>query len=78
MLTYAEKIANDASKVSEVDVQRLRSVGFVDQQICDVALCAAFRCFVSRFFDAVGADPRGRLCRQRRAIRKAMTAGKTY
>ncbi|EIM25512.1 carboxymuconolactone decarboxylase family protein [Microvirga lotononidis] len=55
MLTYAEKIARDASQVSPTDIANLRQVGFSDQQICDIALCASFRCFVSRFFDAMGA-----------------------
>ena len=57
MLAYAEKIAQDASRISKADIDRLRAVGFTDQEICDIALCASFRCFVSRFFDAVGAGP---------------------
>jgi uncharacterized peroxidase-related enzyme len=48
MLAYAEKIATDASKVSQRDIDALRAVGFTDRKICDIALCAAFRCFVSR------------------------------
>ncbi len=40
MLAYAEKITKDASRVTETDIDRLRSVGFTDQQICDIALCA--------------------------------------
>src|SRR6476659_4139402 len=55
MLSYAETIAKDASQVTQEHIQRLRGIGFTDVQVCDVALCASFRCFVSRFFDAVGA-----------------------
>jgi uncharacterized peroxidase-related enzyme len=57
MLAYAEKIAIDASKVGPADIDALRQAGFTDQQICDIALCASFRCFIGRFFDAVGAGP---------------------
>lgn len=55
MLSYAEKIAQNASWVSQSDVDRLRATGFSDAEICEIALCASFRCFVSRFFDALGA-----------------------
>ena len=78
MLAYAEKIATDASKVSQRDIDRLRSVGFTDRQICDIALCAAFRCFVSRFFDAVGAGPEPVFIDSNAEFRKAMTVGKAY
>jgi uncharacterized peroxidase-related enzyme len=76
MLAYAEKIATDASQVSEADVGRLRSVGFTDREICDIALCAAFRCFVSRFFDAVGAGPEPVYIDDDEEFRTAMTVGK--
>jgi uncharacterized peroxidase-related enzyme len=57
MLEYAEKVVADASTIDEADVDRLRAHGFSDEQISDIALCAAFRCFISRFFDATGAMP---------------------
>ena len=78
MLSYAEKIAKDASQVSEADIDRLRAVGFTDQEICDIALCASFRCFVSRFFDAVGAGPEAAFIDKDPEHRAALTVGKTY
>jgi uncharacterized peroxidase-related enzyme len=78
MLAYAETIARDASEVTEGDIARLRAVGFTDQQICDIALCAAFRCFISRFFDAVGAGPEATYIDRDDAFRGAMTVGKAY
>lgn len=78
MLAYAEKIAKDASRISQRDIDRLRAVGFTDQQICDIALCAAFRCFVSRFFDAVGAGPEAVYIDSDQEFRTTMTVGKTY
>lgn len=57
MLEYAEKVTIAASKIEQADVDRLREHGFSDAQISDIALCAAWRNFISRFFDAVGAMP---------------------
>jgi len=57
MLAYAEAVARDASRVTEQDIGALRAVGFRDVQIADIALCAALRCFMARFFDATGAGP---------------------
>lgn len=78
MLAYAEHIAIDASQVTEANIDRLRALGFTDQQICDIALCAAFRCFVSRFFDAVGAAPEAVFIDGDEAFRSAMTVGRSY
>ena len=78
MLSYAEKIAQDASQISEVDVDRLRAVGFTDREICDIALCASFRCFVSRFFDAVGAGPEAAFIDEDPEYRAALTVGRAY
>ncbi len=78
MLAYAETIAKDASRVTPQDIERLRSAGFTDRQICDIALCAAFRCFVSRFFDAVGAGPEDAYIDTDEEFRAAMTVGRAY
>lgn len=56
MLAYAEQISRDASKITEADIARLRDVGLSDLNIADIALAAAFRSFMSRYFDAVGAN----------------------
>lgn len=76
MLEYAEKIAIEASKITQSDVDKVRAAGFTDHEICDIALCAAFRCFVSRFFDATGAGPEPAYIDADETFRKAMTVGK--
>lgn len=56
MLAYAEQITIDASCISQVEIDHLRLVGFSDLNIADIALAASFRNFLSRYFDAVGAE----------------------
>jgi hypothetical protein len=57
MLSYAKKIAVNAASVTQADIEELRICGFSDAEIYDIALCAAIRCFLSRFYDAIGASP---------------------
>jgi uncharacterized peroxidase-related enzyme len=76
MLGYAETISKDASLVTHEQIERLRSVGFTDVQICDIALCAAFRAFVARFFDATGAGPEPAFVDTDADFRSAMTVGR--
>jgi uncharacterized peroxidase-related enzyme len=76
MLDYAEKVTIDAAKVTQADIDSLRHVGFTDQQISDIALCAAFRCFVSRFFDATGAGPEPAYIDGDENFQNALTVGR--
>jgi uncharacterized peroxidase-related enzyme len=76
MLAYAEKVTVDAAGIIADDIGRLRAVGFSDRNICDIALCAAFRCFVSRFFDAVGTTPEAVFVDADEEFRRALTVGR--
>lgn len=76
MLGYAEAVARDASKVSGHDIEGLRAVGFSDQEIADIALCAAFRCFVARFYDATGAGPEPAFLDEDEDFRNALAIGR--
>ncbi len=76
MLAYAEQIARDASLITEQDIAALRNHGFSDREIADIAFCASYRCFMSRFFDAVGAMPESVWLDPDPAFRTAMTVGK--
>lgn len=76
MLAYAEQVARDASKITKADIEALRVVGFTDIEISDIALCASFRSFISRFFDATGATPEPIFFDADPYFRDAMTVGK--
>jgi len=56
MLAYAEQITIDASRITQTDIDALRAAGLTDLNIADIALAASFRNFLSRYFDAVGAE----------------------
>ena len=48
VMDLAEKVAGDATSVTEADVQRLRDLGLSDAEIFEVVAAAAARCFFSR------------------------------
>jgi uncharacterized peroxidase-related enzyme len=77
MLEYAEKVTVAAHAITEDDVERLRQHGFSDEQVFDVALCAAIRNMFSRLIDAVGATPDPDLRELEPAeLRDALTVGR--
>ena len=78
MLEYAEQVTNDASKVTQRDIDRLREHGFSDEQIADIAVCAAFRNFISRYFDAVGATPDDEYRALDPSFRDALIVGRPF
>ena len=57
VLDFAEKVVDDAAAIDEADHQRLRDLGLSDQDIMDVALAAAARCFFSKTLDALRVLP---------------------
>jgi uncharacterized peroxidase-related enzyme len=56
-MAFAEKVARDASAITEADVQALREHGLSDTEIFDIAAAAAARCFFSKLLDALGVEP---------------------
>ena len=57
VIDLADKVATDATTVTQADIERLRGLGLADAEILDVVLAAAARCFFSKVLDAVGCDP---------------------
>jgi uncharacterized peroxidase-related enzyme len=76
MLAFAEVVVTNASSVTPQHIDRLRDVGFTDPQICDIALCASLRCFMSRFYDATGAGPEDFFLDADETVRTALTVGR--
>lgn len=76
MLSYAEQITRDASKITAAEIDRLRAVGLSDLNIADIALAASFRNFMSRYFDAVGASVEDQFLDADPQVRAQMAVGK--
>ena len=57
VMDLAEKVVEDATSVTQDDVDRLRALGLSDGEIADVVFAAAARCFFSKSLDALGVAP---------------------
>jgi uncharacterized peroxidase-related enzyme len=73
---YAEKVALGADQVSQEDVDVLREQGLTDEEILDVALAAAARCFFSKVLDATGTEPDAAFGALEPGLREALTVGR--
>jgi len=76
VMDLADKVAGDATSVTEADIARLRSLGLSDAEIFDVVLTAAARCFFSKVLDAVGAQPDARYAELDAPLRETLTVGR--
>jgi uncharacterized peroxidase-related enzyme len=76
VMDLAGKVAADATSVEQADIDRLRSLGLSDQDILDVVLAAAARCFFSTVLDALGAEPDGKYAQLDPALRDVLTVGR--
>jgi alkylhydroperoxidase family enzyme len=56
-MDLAERVVDDATAISDADLQRLRDLGLSETDIMDVVLAAAARCFFSKTLDALGVRP---------------------
>jgi uncharacterized peroxidase-related enzyme len=76
VMDLADKVARDATSVTQEDVDELRTLGLTDAEILDVVLAAAARCFFSKALDAVGAEPDARYSALTPALRDTLTVGR--
>ena len=76
IMDYAEKIADDATCVTDADIARLRELGLSDGEILDVAAAASARCFFSKLLDALGVQADARLANVGSELSAALTVGR--
>jgi uncharacterized peroxidase-related enzyme len=77
VMDLADKIAGDATSVTQADVDAVREAGLSDAEITDVVLAAAARCFMSKAIDALGALPDHAYAeRLEPELREALTVGR--
>ncbi|MGO4689857.1 carboxymuconolactone decarboxylase family protein [Glaciibacter sp. 2TAF33] len=76
VMRLADRVAHDAAGMTPADLQPLRDAGFSDDQIFDVILSAAVRCFFSNVLEAVGAEPDAAYLDLDPALRDALSVGR--
>ena len=76
MMAFAEKIALDADRITSADIDVLRSHGYRDEEIFDLAATAAARCFFSKLLDALGVQADSTFNELEPALRQALTVGR--
>jgi uncharacterized peroxidase-related enzyme len=76
VMELADKVACDATSVTEADVNRLRELGLADGEILDVVLAAAARCFFSKTLDALGVEPDAKYSELEPSLRDTLTVGR--
>ena len=54
MLGYVEKLTLTPGNIARSDVEGLRSVGFSDRDILDIATVTAYYAYVNRIADGLG------------------------
>ena len=76
IVRFATKVATEAASVTAEDVERLRAHGLSDDDILDVTLAAAARCFFSTVVEAMGAQPDAAYRAIDPELRAALTVGR--
>jgi uncharacterized peroxidase-related enzyme len=76
IVDLADKVARDATSVTPGDVDRLRSLGLTDEEIVDVVLAAAARCFFSKALDGLGIEADAKFAELDPELRDALTVGR--
>jgi uncharacterized peroxidase-related enzyme len=57
MMEFAEKLTITPAEVTDEDVEVLRAAGFSDVEVYDIVFLTAYRNFINRVHDGLGADP---------------------
>jgi uncharacterized peroxidase-related enzyme len=76
VMELADKVAADATAVTQEDIDRLRELGLPDAEILGVVLAAAARCFFSKALDGLGVQPDHAYAAMEPALRDALTVGR--
>jgi alkylhydroperoxidase family enzyme len=79
VMSFASKVAIDASSITSEDAERLRELGLTDADIADLIFAVAARCFFATVLDAAGAEADHQLGATFEAdIRDQLTVGRPF
>jgi uncharacterized peroxidase-related enzyme len=76
IVRFATLVATDAASVTASNVERLRALGLSDEEVLDVVLAVAARCFFSTVLDALGVQPDPAYRALDPELRAALTVGR--
>jgi alkylhydroperoxidase family enzyme len=72
----ARKVAADATAVTQEDIDGLRGFGLTEDEVFDVVLAAAARCFFSKMLDGLGVAPDAAYRELPDEVREPLTVGR--
>ena len=74
---FARDIARDARKITHGRVEALKSIhGLTDEEVFDIVITAAARCFFTKVLDALGSEPDNAFMSMSPDLRQALTVGR--
>jgi len=76
VMDLAERVVEDATSITDGDLQHLRDLGLSETDIMDVVLAATARCFYSKTLDAAGIHADSSFRELDAELRDALTVGK--
>jgi uncharacterized peroxidase-related enzyme len=76
MLSFARKVARDASSVRAEDVERLRHHGFTDPEIFDIAATVAARAFWTKLIESLGVEAEPSFRAMSEELRNSLVVGR--
>jgi alkylhydroperoxidase family enzyme len=76
VMDLAERVVDDATSIDDSDLQSLRDLGLSDEEIMDVVLAAAVRCFFSNTLDALGVLPDASLAELEPELLEVLVVGR--
>ncbi|HEY5984779.1 MAG TPA: carboxymuconolactone decarboxylase family protein [Streptosporangiaceae bacterium] len=76
VVRFARKVAEEAEKITQEDIDELRDLGLSDADVFNVILASAARCFFSKVLDATGTLPDAVLHEIPDQLQSALTVGR--
>jgi uncharacterized peroxidase-related enzyme len=76
IVRFATLVTREPASVTASDMERLRALGLSDEEILDVVLAAAARCFFSTVLEALGVQPDPAYQALDPDLRAALTVGR--
>ena len=76
VVRLAAKVAGGAADLTEQDLAEVRALGLSDDEVLDVVLAAAARCFFSTALDATGTEPDAAYRSMDPELQESLTVGR--